>query len=95
MKLRFWRQGDSVVADLDFQELQGDFYVATVAEGYGFAEGFRIVFCEEANPEPDGTVWVLSVIRTDECFSAATIEIFRARRAIARERSAIDCWWQA
>jgi hypothetical protein len=94
MKLRFWKREDQSLADLDLQKLDEEFFVATLEEGYGFAEGFNIVFCEETNPEPDGTVWILSVMRTDERFSASAMEILRARCAIMRERAGIDRWWQ-
>ena len=94
LKLRFWKLGDASVADLGYRQIDDGFHVATVSEGFGLAEGFRIVFCEVLNPEPHGTVWVLSVMRTDECFSTTVFEILQARRAIARERSGVVRWWQ-
>lgn len=87
MKLRFWTRGDARVADLDcIQVPNEELFVVTVTDGFGLAKGFRVVFCEESIPEPDGTVCVLSVMRTDEPFSAAAIEILRCREVVARER---------
>lgn len=87
MKLRFWTRGDSHVADLDcIQVPNEELFVVTLTDGFGLAEGFRIVFCEESIMEPYGTVCVLSVMRIDEPFSAAAIEILRGREVVARER---------
>jgi hypothetical protein len=55
-------------------------------DDFGLADGFHVVFCEEPIPEPFGTLCVLSVMRTDEAFSDATIEILRSREVVARER---------
>lgn len=88
MKLRFWKRGDRSVADLDCFPLQSSgLFVVTVTDGFGLADGFQIVFCEEPEPEPGGTVYVLSVMRTDEPFSAVTLEILRGREIVAQERS--------
>jgi hypothetical protein len=61
-------------------------FEALVTDGFGLADGFRIIFCEEPDREPDGKICVLSVMRTDETFSPATLEILRAREIVARER---------
>lgn len=87
MKLRFWTRGDAFVADLGcFQIRNEELFVVTVSDGFGLADGFHVVFCEEPIPEPFGTLCVLSVMRTDEPFSDATIEILRSREVVARER---------
>jgi len=87
MKLRFWQQTDSRVADLECFRVSGEaLFVLELAEGFGLADGFRVVFCEGPNPEPDGTICVLAVFRSDEPFTATTIEILRGREQIARER---------
>jgi hypothetical protein len=87
MKLGYWRRGDAMVADLEYEPVADDLFVVTTTDGFGLADAFRVVFCEEPNPEPEGTVWVLSVMTSDEPLSAATFEILRARRTVARERS--------
>jgi hypothetical protein len=61
-------------------------FEALVSDGFGLADGFRIIFCEEPDREPDGKICVLSVMRADEAFSPATLEILRAREVVARER---------
>jgi len=57
-----------------------------VTDGFGLADGFRVIFCEEPQGEPEGKICVLSVMRADEAFSPATLEILRAREVVARER---------
>ena len=87
MKLRFWSRGDTLVADLECLQIPGEeLFVLTVTDGFGLADGFLVVFCEESNPEPKGTVCVLSVMRADEPFSSATLEVLRGRGIVARER---------
>ncbi|MBN1394747.1 MAG: hypothetical protein JW959_06960 [Pirellulales bacterium] len=87
MKLRFWSRGDACVADLDCYQIPNqELFVGTVTDGFGLADGFHVVFCEEACPEPGGTICILSVMRVDEPFSEAAIEILRGREVIARER---------
>ena len=63
-----------------------ELFVVTVADGLGLADGFHVVFSEEPIPEPDGTLCVLSVMRVDEPFSDAAIEILRCHEVVARER---------
>jgi hypothetical protein len=87
MKLRFWQHGDPGVADLDYFQVPNEgFFVLVVADGFGLADGFRIIFCEDPIPEPDGTICLLSVMRLDEPLTAAMIEILRGRELVARER---------
>ena len=87
MKLRFWQEGDTCVGDLEcFQIPNEGLFAVTLADGFGLADGFRVVFCEEPIPEPDGTICVLSVMRLDEPFTAAALEILRGRELVARER---------
>lgn len=87
MKLRFWSRGDTLVADLGcFQIPNEELFVLTVSDGFGLADGFQVVFCEESIPEPKGTICILSVMREDEPFSAAALEILRGREIVARER---------
>ena len=87
MKLRFWSRGDACVVDLDCYQIPNqELFVGTVTDGFGLADGFHVVFCEEAGPEPGGTICILSVMRVDEPFSEAAIEILRGREVIARER---------
>jgi hypothetical protein len=61
-------------------------FEALVTDGFGLAEGFRIIFCEEPDREPCGKICILAVLRTEEAFSPATLEILRAREVVARER---------
>jgi hypothetical protein len=87
MKLRFWSRSDVFVADLDCHQIPNqELFVVKVTDDFGLADGFHVVFCEEAAPEPDGTICILSVMRVDEPFSDAAIEILRAREVVARER---------
>jgi len=87
LKLRFWRPADSQVADLDCFRIPGEtLFVLELADGFGLADGFRIMFCEVPNPEPDGTIYVLAVLRSDEPLTATTLAILRGRERIARER---------
>ena len=87
MKLRFWTRGDARVADLDCMRIPNEeLFVVTVTDGFGLADGFHIVFFEEPIPEPDGTLCVLSVMRVDEPFSDAALEILRCREVVARGR---------
>ncbi len=87
MKLRFWQDPDSQVGDLDCFRIPGEtLFVLELTDGFGLADGFRIVFCEVPNPEPDGTICVLAVIRSDEPLAATTLEILRGRERIARQR---------
>jgi hypothetical protein len=79
------------VADLSCFRIPGEtLFVLELADGYGLADGFQIVFCEVPNPEPDGTICVLAVIRADELLTATTLEILRGRERIARERLSVD-----
>jgi hypothetical protein len=87
LKLRFWQRTASCVADLDcFQIPNESLFVVELADGFGLAEGFRIVFCETSTPEPDGTICVLSILRADEPLTAAALQVLRGRERIARER---------
>jgi len=87
MKLRFWQHTDSQAGDLScFRIPDETLFVLDLADGFGMADGFRIVFCEGPNPEPDGTICVLAVMRSDESLTATTTEILRGRERIARER---------
>ena len=87
MKLRFWSRQVARVADLDWFKIPSEnLFVVKVTDGFGLADGFHIMFCEEMAPEPGGTICVLSVMREDEPFSCAAIDILRGREVIARER---------
>ena len=87
MKLGFWTRGDACVADLDcFQIPNEELFVVTVTDGFGLADGFHVVFCEEPIPEPGGTICVLSVMRADEALAGTALEILRCREVIARQR---------
>jgi hypothetical protein len=87
MKLRFWQEGDTRVADLDCFQIPGErLFAVTLSDGFGLADGFQVVFCEEPMPEPEGTICVLSVMRVDEAFTTAALEILRGREVVARER---------
>lgn len=60
MKLKFWTRGAVCVGDLDcFQIPNDELFVVTVTDGWGLADGFHFVFCEESAPEPHGTICVL------------------------------------
>lgn len=86
-ELRFWRQADAWAADLErFPIADETLFLLELADGFGLADGFRIVFCEGTNPEPDGTICVLAVLRSDEPLTPTTLEILRGRERIARER---------
>jgi len=76
-----------MVADLEYGPVADGLFVVTVTDGYGLADSFQFVFCEEPNPGPMGTVWVLSVMEASELLSASTVDILRGRQTIARERS--------
>jgi hypothetical protein len=91
IKLRFWRQTDSRVADLNCFRIPGEtLFVLGLEDGFGLADGFQIIFCEVPNPEPDGTICILAVIRADDPLTATTLEILRGRERIARERLAVN-----
>ena len=87
MKLRFWKRGDDPIADLECVQIPDSaLFVAKISDGFGLAEGFNVVFCEEPAPLLGGTLCVLCVMQADEPFSAAMLEILRGREAVARER---------
>jgi hypothetical protein len=87
IKLRFWQHADSRVADLNCFRIPGEtLFILELADGFGLADGFRIIFCEVPNPGPNGTICVLAVIRSDDPLTATTLEILRGRERIARER---------
>jgi hypothetical protein len=87
LKLRFWQKGDTRVADLDcFPVPSEGLFAVELADDFGLADGFRVVFCALPMPEPEGTICVLSVMRADEPFTAAALAILRGRELVARER---------
>ncbi len=90
MKLRWWQRGDRSAGDVDCCSIDSEFFELLVLDDYGLTDGLRIAFCEEPTPEPDGTIWVLSVMRQGEPLSSAAMDIIRGRRAIVRERT--DGW---
>lgn len=93
LQLRAWRQGDTQVADLECTRIPGEtLFVLEVSDGYGLADGFRAVFCEVSNPQPDGTVCILAVMRADEPLTATTLDILRGRERIARERLSVSSY---
>jgi hypothetical protein len=90
IKLGFWEHDDFRVADLDCSRIPDEtLFVLELADGFGLADGFRIIFCEVPNPEPDGTICVLAVIRANDPLTATSLEIVRGRERIARERLSI------
>lgn len=87
MNLQFWRRGSTHIGDLEcYQIEQEELFVVRVADGFGLADGFHIVFCELPIPEPEGTLCILSTMRNDEPFTDATLNILRGRAVIAGER---------
>jgi hypothetical protein len=89
IKLRFWQHADTQVTDLKCSQIPGErLFALELEDGFGLADGFRIVFCEVPNPKPEGTICVLAVLRSNEALTAATLEILRGREQIARERLA-------
>lgn len=87
MKLRFWSRGDVCVADLECFHLGNEeLFAVRIADGFGLADGFHVVFCEIPIPDPSGTLCVLSVMRDDEPFSPVTLDILRGRAVIAQVR---------
>jgi hypothetical protein len=87
LKLRFWRKGDPQVADLDcFRIPHEGMFAIELADDFGLANGFRVIFCEIPMPEPDGTICVLSIMRADEPLTDAALVILLGRERIARER---------
>jgi len=87
LKLAFWSREATRVADIECRPIPNEsMFEALVSDGFGLADGFRIIFCEEPDREPGGKICVLSVMRVDEVFSPATLEILRAREVVARER---------
>ena len=58
-----------------------------VEEGYGFGDGFRVIF---AALEPDETIWVLSIMRLDEQISPPAKQMFQARLNVVLERKNIS-----
>jgi hypothetical protein len=87
MKLQFWERGDAQAGDLECFSIEGQqLFAARVDDGYGLADGFYVVFCDLPNPEPDGTICVISMMRIDELFTNLTLAILRGRMIIAQER---------
>lgn len=87
LKLAFWSREVTRIADLECRQIPNErMFEALVTDGFGLADGFRIIFCEEPEGELNGKICVLSVMRSDEVFSPATVEILRAREVVARER---------
>jgi len=90
LKLAFWSSSDTLVADLECCKVPNEaIFQALVTDGFGLADGYRIISCEE-DGEPEGKICVLSVMRTDEALSTATLEILRAREVVIRERLAVS-----
>ncbi len=86
-KLQWWEPTDKALADVTCRRISGEaFYALQIDDGYGVADGFRVVFCEVKRPEPEGTICVLAVLRSDELLTEATRSILRARERIAHER---------
>lgn len=87
MKLGHWRVGEPFAGDLRCVPLADErLYELCVDDGFGLSDGFRVVFCEGPNPEPDGTICVLAVLRADEPFTPTLLTILRGREHVARER---------
>ena len=59
----------------------------SLATGYGFADGFRVVF---SPIEPDETLWVIAVMRSDEEITEVMKRIFQARLNVILERKDIS-----
>jgi hypothetical protein len=87
MKLRSWQHGDISVGDVDCDSIDSDLFALTVLDDYGLTDGLRIVFCEEPNPEPQGTIWVLCLMTQGEPLTSIAMEIIRGRQAIVQERT--------
>jgi hypothetical protein len=83
-----WRRGDGTVADLECLDLGSEegLYAVRLCDGFGLADGFLIVFCEVEDQASAGRICVLSVMRSDEPLTPASLEILRCRRVIAEER---------
>jgi hypothetical protein len=47
------------------------------------AKGYRVIFCQ---PEPNGTIWILSIMMFDEPMTETLIEIFQMRLNVVLER---------
>jgi hypothetical protein len=91
IKLRFWHENATQVADLLCSRIPNEtLFIVDLEEGYGLAGGYRIVFCDVPNPESSGTICVLAVLRADEPLTATSLEILRGRQRIANERLSTD-----
>ena len=87
LKLQWWIRDERLfdmsvcsIPDVPMWEL-------VVEEGYGFGDGFRVVF---AVLEPDETIWVLSITRLDEQITEPTKQMFQARLNVVMERKEIS-----
>jgi len=90
LKLQWWETSDTSLADVTCRRVADEaFYVLDIDDGYGIADGFQVVFCEVKRPEPDGTICVLAVLRSDEVLTESVRSILRARERIARERVSV------
>lgn len=83
-KLQWWSPGDTQVFDVDVHQIgEKPFWELVVEEGYGVAKGYRVIFCQ---PEPNGTIWILSIMMFDEPMTEILIEIFQMRLNVVLER---------
>lgn len=67
-------------------------FALELEDGFGLADGFRVIFCEAPNPEGDGTICIVAVLRADEPLTRTTLQILRGRERIARERLFSDSY---
>lgn len=88
MKLGWWKNGEREVFDLTVDPIpDSQLHGLIVEEGYGFGDGWRVVF--GAVPATS-TVWVVAVLRLDEPVSTEMTSILKARYHIALERGRIS-----
>ena len=87
-KLQWWNSGDAEVLDVQCRPIPGvPMWEVLVEEGYGFGHGFRVVFVPL---EPDGTIWVLCIMKMGEPVTEAMKMIFQARLNAIVERKDVS-----
>ena len=83
-KLQWWCPGDTQVFDAEVCQIgETSFWELVVEEGYGVSRGYRVIFCQA---EPNGTVWILSIMTFDEPITETLVEIFQMRLNVVLER---------
>jgi hypothetical protein len=87
-KLEWWDESDEQLFDLSWKPVPNTpMRVLAISDSYGFAAGFHVVF---SPIEPDETLWVIAVMRSDEEMTDAMKRIFQARLNIILERKDIS-----